>query len=222
MITSMRRCVACDDLWSWPTSSRSFDLDLENRVRSVASTVPDRFFRYLVQMITSLRRCVACVDLWPWLTSSRSFDLDLENRVRSVASTVLDGFFPYLVQMIISMRMCVTCDDLWRWPISSRSFDLVLTLDPAWLNSVDNHEAAGVSSESRRSSCSSFFNRWVEPLSTQYWHWSTLFFSAKRDLNLHYYQFLALPNHHQVKQKCSDMIRTQHIPLSGPPFTNMV
>ena len=27
MITSMRRCVACDDLWPWPISSRSFDLD---------------------------------------------------------------------------------------------------------------------------------------------------------------------------------------------------
>ena len=34
MIISMRRCVACDDLWPWPISSRSFDLDLENRVRS--------------------------------------------------------------------------------------------------------------------------------------------------------------------------------------------
>ena len=53
----------------------SFDLDLylqghlalalglENRVRSVASTVLDGFFPYLVQMITSMRRCVACDDL---------------------------------------------------------------------------------------------------------------------------------------------------------------
>ena len=38
MINSMRGCVACDDLWPWPISSRSFGLDLENRVRSVAST----------------------------------------------------------------------------------------------------------------------------------------------------------------------------------------
>ena len=28
MITSMRRCVACDDLWPWPISSRLFDLVL--------------------------------------------------------------------------------------------------------------------------------------------------------------------------------------------------
>ena len=134
--------VAYNDLWPWPISSRSFGLGLENRVRSVASTVPDGFFPYLVQMIISIRGCVACNDLWPWPIFSRSFGLDLENRVRSVASIVLDGFFPYLIQMITSMRRCVTCDDLWPWPISLRSFDLVLTWDPTWLNSVGNHEAA--------------------------------------------------------------------------------
>ena len=148
MITSMRGCVAYNDLWPWPISSRSFGLDLENRVLSVASTVLDGFFPYLVQMITSMRRCVACDDLWPWSISSRSFGLDLENRVLSVASTVLDGFFPNLVQMITSMR-CVACDDLWPWPIyswlwkscplcnvfSSRSI-IFLTWDPIWLNSV--------------------------------------------------------------------------------------
>ena len=95
MITSMRGCVAYNDLWPWPISSRSFGLGLglENRVRSVASAVPNGFFPYLVQMITSMRRCVTCDDLWPWPISSRSLDLDLQNRVRSVASTVLDGFF---------------------------------------------------------------------------------------------------------------------------------
>ena len=150
MINSMRGCVACDDLWPWPISSRSFGLDLENRVRFVASTVLDGFFSYLAQMITinrgcvacyvffkirkfdlaqmitSKRRCVAYNDLWPWPISSRIFGLGLENRVRSVASTVLDGFFPYLIQMITSMRKCVACDDLWPWPIYSRSFGLDL------------------------------------------------------------------------------------------------
>ena len=98
----------------------TFDLDLYlqghlalalkiNGVRSVASTVPDGLFPYLVQMITSMRRCVACDDLWPWPISSRSFDLDLENRVRSVASAVLDGFFLYLAQMITIIRGCVVC-----------------------------------------------------------------------------------------------------------------
>ena len=90
MITSMRGCVAYNDLWPWPISSRSFGLGLENRVRSVASTVLDGFFPYLVQIITSMRRCVACDDLWPWPISSRSFDLDFENRVRSVTFSVLD------------------------------------------------------------------------------------------------------------------------------------
>ena len=100
MITSVRGCVAYNELRLWPISSRSFGLGLENRVRSVASTVSDGFFPYLAQMITSMRRCVTCDDLWPWPISSRSFDLDLENRVRSVASTVLDGVFLYLAQMI--------------------------------------------------------------------------------------------------------------------------
>ena len=109
MITSMRECVAYNDLWPWPISSRSFGLCLENRVRSVASTVLDGFFPYLIQMITSMRRCVACDDLWPWHISSRSFSHYLENHVRSVASTVLNGFFLYLAQMITIIRGCVAC-----------------------------------------------------------------------------------------------------------------
>ena len=112
------------------------------------------FFPYLAQIIISTRGCVACNDLWPWPIFSRSFSLDLENCVRSVASAVLDGLFPYLVQMITSMR-CVACDYLLPLPISSRSFDLDLIWDPTCLNSMGNHEAAGVSSERRRSSCSS-------------------------------------------------------------------
>ena len=75
MITSIRWCVAYNDLWPWPIFSRSFGLGLENRVRSVASTVRNGLFPYLVQMITSMRRCVACDDLWPWPVSSRSLDL---------------------------------------------------------------------------------------------------------------------------------------------------
>ena len=109
MITSMRGGVAYNDLWPWPISSRSFGLGLENRVRSVASTVPDVFFSYLVQMITSMRWCVSCDDLWPWPISSRSFDLDSENRVRSVTSSVLDRLFPYLPQIITTIRGCVAC-----------------------------------------------------------------------------------------------------------------
>ena len=124
MITSMRGCVAYNDLWSWPISSRSFGHGLENHVRSVASTVLDGFFPYLVQMITSMRRCVACDDLCPWPISSRSFDLDFENRVHSVTFSVLDRLFPYLPQIITIIRGRVACDDLWPWHVSSRSFDL--------------------------------------------------------------------------------------------------
>ena len=109
MVTNMRGCVAYNDLWHWPIFSRSFGLDLENRVHSIASTVLDGFFPYLVQMITSMRRCVTCDDLWPWSIPSRSFDLDFENRVRSVTFSVLDRLFPFLPQIITTIRRCVEC-----------------------------------------------------------------------------------------------------------------
>ena len=124
------------------------------------------FFPYVAQITISIRGCVACNDLWPWPIFSRSFGLDLENRVPSVASTVLDWFFPYLVQMITSMRRCVACHDLWPWPISSRSFDLVLT----WGIQHDSiviviMRRQGVSSERRRSSCSS-----LSLITFVFWH----------------------------------------------------
>ena len=108
MITSMRGCVAYNDLWSWPISSRSFGLGLENRVHSVPSTVRDGFFPYLVQMITGMR-CVAYDDLWPRPISSMSVNLDFENRVRSVTFSALDRLFPYLPQIITTIRRCVKC-----------------------------------------------------------------------------------------------------------------
>ena len=110
MITGIRGCLAYNDLWPWPISSRSFGLGLENRVSFIASTVLDGFFPYLIQVITSMRRCVACDVLWPWPISSRSFDLDCENRVRSVTFSVLDRLFPYLPQIITTIRGCVACE----------------------------------------------------------------------------------------------------------------
>ena len=89
MITSMGRCVACDDLWPCPISSRSFGLDLENRVRSLASTVLDGFFLYLAQMITIIRVCVACyvffqnLEIWIFGKFLKFFGLDLENKIYS-------------------------------------------------------------------------------------------------------------------------------------------
>ena len=104
MITSMRGCVAYNDLRPWSITSRPFGFGLENGLRSVASTVLDGFFPYLAQMINSMRGCVARGDLSPWHISSRSFGLDLKNRVRYVASTVLDGFFLYLAQLSLSLE----------------------------------------------------------------------------------------------------------------------
>ena len=127
MITSMRRCVACDDLWPWPISSRSFDLEIENRVRSVASTVLHAFFLYLAQEITIIRGCVACYAFFRiWKFEFLANVLNFSALTLKKKSTVLDGFFPYLSQMITSMRGCVAYNDLWPWPIYSRSFGLGL------------------------------------------------------------------------------------------------
>ena len=158
MITIIRGCVVCYffcRIWKFEylaNFSKFFSFYLEKN-----STVLDGFFPYLSQIIISIRGCVACNDLWPWPIFSRSFGLALENHVRSVASTVLDGFFPYVVQMITSIR-CVACHDLWPWPISSRSLDLVLTWGIQH-NSIVRVivRRPGVSSERRRSSCSSWF-----------------------------------------------------------------
>ena len=127
MITTMRGCVAHNDLSPWPISSRSLGLDFENLVRSVASTNLDGFFLYLAQMITIIGGCVACYisfRIWKFkfLANFKKFPaLTLKKK-----NKVLDGFFPYFAQMITSMRGCVAYNDLWPWPISSRSFGLGL------------------------------------------------------------------------------------------------
>ena len=127
MITSIRRCVACDDLWPWPISSMSFGLDLKNRVRSVASAVLDGFFLYLAQMITIIRGCVACYVFlqnlkFEFLANFWNFSaLTLKKK-----STDHDGFFPCLAQIINGIRGSVACNDIWPWPIFSRSFGLDL------------------------------------------------------------------------------------------------
>ena len=119
----MRGCVAHHDLWPWPISSRSFGLDLENRVRSAASIVLDGFFLYLAQMITLIGGCVACYVFFQNLEIFGKFLHFLALTLKK-NSTVLDGFLAYLTQMITSMRGCVAYNDLWPWPISSRSFGL--------------------------------------------------------------------------------------------------
>ena len=131
MITSMRRCVAHNDLWPWPIFSRSFSHDFAIkllkygtycRVRCAAHTVLDGLFPYLAQMITSMRGCVTCNDLRHWFIYSRSFSHDFvinllkygtSRRVRSTACTVLDEFSPYLALLITSMKGCVT-----QWPLT--------------------------------------------------------------------------------------------------------
>ena len=127
MINSMRGCVAFDDPWPWPISSRSFGLDLENHVRSVTSTVLDGFFLYLAQMVTIIRGCATCYVFFRiWKFEFLAIFLNFSALTLKKKSTVLNGFFPYLAQIITSMRGCVAYNDLWPWPISSRSFGLGL------------------------------------------------------------------------------------------------
>ena len=109
MITSMRGCVAYNNIWPWHISPRSFGLGLKICVRSVASTVLDGFFPYLKQTITSMRRCVACDDLWPWTYIFKVIRPWLWKSVRSVTFSVLDRLFPYLPQIITTIRGCVAC-----------------------------------------------------------------------------------------------------------------
>ena len=124
MITTMRRCVTHNDLWPWPISSRSFGLDLENRVRSVVFTDLDGFFLYLAQMITIIRGGVACdvcfLRIWKleFLANFWIF-LALTLKKKIYSSRWILSIFD---KMITSMRGCVAYNDLWPWPISSRSF----------------------------------------------------------------------------------------------------
>ena len=104
-------CVAQNDLWPSPISSRSLSDDYaiemlkhvtSCRVRCCGTYNLDGFFLYLAQMIATMRACVACNGLWPWLISSRSFSREFairllkygtSCRVCSAACTVMDGFF---------------------------------------------------------------------------------------------------------------------------------
>ena len=67
IIISIRGCVACNDLWPWPIFSRSFGLDLENRVRYVVSTVLDGFFHIWYKWSLA----------WEGVSRVMTFDFDL-------------------------------------------------------------------------------------------------------------------------------------------------
>ena len=76
---------------------------------------------------------------WEGVSHVMTFDLDLYLQGHST----------------LTWKSCPLCN-----VFSSRSI-IVLTWDPIWLNSVGNQEAAGVSSEHRRSSCSSSCQSWT-------------------------------------------------------------
>ena len=126
MINSIRRCVPCDDPWPWPISSRSFCLDLENCVCSVAFTVQvwmDSFL-YLAQMITIIRGCVACyiffsesgnLNFWQILKNFSALTLKKK-------STVLDPSFHIWYKWSLA----------WEGVSHVMTFDLDLYLQGHW------------------------------------------------------------------------------------------
>ena len=140
MITSMRGCVACNNLSPRPISSRSLSHDFaikllkygtSFRVCSRANTVVYGFILYLIKMTTSIRGCVTYYELWPRPISLRSISREfaikllkyyLSGHVRSTSCIILDELFPYLAQMITSMRGCVAHIDRWSWPLNVMLF----------------------------------------------------------------------------------------------------
>ena len=132
MITSIRECVARNNLWPWPVPSRSFSHD---------SAV-----KLLKYGIYCRVRCIACtvldsVHIWHKLSlgcegvsRSMTFDLDLQGHsamtlqlncqdvcgtyclVCFTAYRALDGFFPYSAQMITGIRDQRVCRT--QWPLT--------------------------------------------------------------------------------------------------------
>ena len=83
MITSMRGCVACNGLWPWPATSKSFSHDFAIKLlkygtsclvcSTAGTTVLDGFSLFG----TNDHQGVSCNDLWSWPTSSRLFSCDI-------------------------------------------------------------------------------------------------------------------------------------------------
>ena len=125
MITSMRGCVAHNDLWSRPISSRWFSHDfvvkllnyVTSRVRSTAHTVVDGFFLYLAQMITSMREGIPCNKRWSWPIPQGH-----------LAILPCPLYSMYCYRWILSLfgtnyhKLEKVCCKQWYWPISSRLF----------------------------------------------------------------------------------------------------
>ena len=140
MITSMKGCVACNDLWPWLIYSRSFSHYFAMKllrygtsccIHFTSCTVLDEFFPYLAQMITGMRGSVACNDLLPGHISSRSFRHDFaikllkygtSCRVRSTPCAFLDVSCFLCVHTLICVyiSVCVHIDGL-GWNRSSSS-----------------------------------------------------------------------------------------------------
>ena len=113
------RCVACDDLWTWPISSRSFDIDLENGVLAVASTVQHGFFLYLAQLITIISGYVACCVFF------RSWKFDFLANFLFIFGLGLEKNLQFSMDSFHIQRKCSL---VWEGVLHIMTFDLDLYL----------------------------------------------------------------------------------------------
>ena len=123
MITTMRECVAHNDLWPWPISSRSFGLDLENRVRTVASTVLDGCFLYFAQIITIIRGCDACYVFF------RIWKLEFLAKFLNFSAVTLKKNLQFSMD---SFHMWHKWSLAWEGVLHIMTFDLDLYLQGHW------------------------------------------------------------------------------------------
>ena len=131
MITSMRGCVACNDISPRPISSRSFSHDFAMkvlkygtscRVCSRANTVVYGFILYLIQMTTSIRGCVTCYEIWPRPIYSRSICREFAIKLLNMTYLVMSALHLVLF-WINSFR-------IWhKWSLAWEGVSHTLTVD---------------------------------------------------------------------------------------------
>ena len=74
MINSMRGCVACDDLWPWPISSRSFGHDLKNDFKKFSALTLKKNLQFSMDSFHIQHKWSL---VWEGVLHIMTFDLDL-------------------------------------------------------------------------------------------------------------------------------------------------
>ena len=151
--------VLCTDWSLWPLCA--FDLTMHGTscLNLLTKHSQDQSAATVIIILPPLQRN------WTYVPMSAPLSVCGHNHVHSVSSTILVGSILYLHIPSSNFRRCVMGNVslkikkyvilanslvLWLW------IGLCLTWNPICLNNMGNDEAAGVSSERRGSSCSSY------------------------------------------------------------------